>query len=62
VFTEAPTDFRPVGTMENALVEKPAVPWWRYRRLLAAENGEVRKGTEFLESDKNFQGGPSMKC
>jgi hypothetical protein len=45
------SDFGPVGTIEEALVEKLAVLVWRYRRLLAAETGEVRKHAEFLEWD-----------
>ena len=39
--------------LEEILVEKLAVLTWRYRRLLAAEAGEIRKNTEFLEWDED---------
>jgi hypothetical protein len=47
------TDLRPVGTLEEILVEKLAVLIWRYRRLIAAETGGIRKNTEFLEWDED---------
>ena len=37
-------DLRPTGALEEILVEKIAVCYWRLRRLLHAETGEVRKG------------------
>jgi hypothetical protein len=49
-------DRRPVGTLEEILVEKLAVLTWRYRRLIAAETGEIRKNTEFPQSDGNNAG------
>jgi hypothetical protein len=42
----------PVGQLEELLVEKLAMLTWRYRRLLVAENAELTKNTEFLESDE----------
>jgi hypothetical protein len=40
-------DLRPVGTMEETLVEKLAVSLWRYRRLLTTETWEIRNDSEF---------------
>lgn len=42
-------DLQPVGTLEDVLIEKLAVLWWRSRRLLAAEGAEIRTRTEFIE-------------
>jgi len=39
----------PQGKMEELLVEKLAVLFWRYRRLTMAECAEIGKVTEFLE-------------
>ena len=44
-------DFRPEGTFEGILVENLATSLWRKRRLLIAERAEIRKGTEFVDSD-----------
>lgn len=44
-------DFRPEGTLEELLVDNLAVISWRKRRLLIAEGAEIRKGTEFVDSD-----------
>jgi len=46
------TDIRPVGTLEETLVEKLAVLIWRYRRLIAFETGGIRKNIEFPGSDE----------
>jgi len=43
---------QPEGTLEELLVEKLAVFAWRQRRLLLAESAEIRKNTEFVESDQ----------
>lgn len=45
-------DYRPEGELEVSLVDKLASLMWRQRRLLAAENGEIRKNREFLEWDR----------
>jgi len=45
---------RPVGVLEETLVEKLAATLWRYRRLLQAENGELTKKVEEAESDYDF--------
>src|SRR6266436_4050141 len=43
---------RPEGALEELLVEKLGTLAWRQRRLLLAESAEVRKNTEFVESDQ----------
>ena len=45
----------PEGALEHLLVEKLATTAWRYRRLLLAESAEIRKSTEFVESDQRDQ-------
>jgi hypothetical protein len=42
-------DFQPVGTIEEALVEKLAALHWRYRRVLVAESAEISKAFEFVD-------------
>jgi hypothetical protein len=44
-------DCKPEGTLEELLVDNLAVISWRKRRLLIAERAEIRKGTEFVDSD-----------
>lgn len=39
-------DLAPVGTLEEMLVEKIAVCWWRQRRALRCEAGIVRRAFE----------------
>ncbi len=46
---------QPEGTLEELLVEKLATTVWRQRRLLLAESAEIRKNTEFVESDQRDQ-------
>jgi hypothetical protein len=46
---------QPEGTLEELLVEKLATLAWRQRRLLLAESAEIRKNTEFVESDQRNQ-------
>lgn len=43
---------KPVGTLEDILVERLAADLWKYRRFLMAESAEIRNGTEFLEWDE----------
>lgn len=43
---------QPEGALEELLVEKLAATAWRQRRLLFAEGAEIRKHTEFVESDQ----------
>ena len=43
--------WQPVGKDEELLVEKLASISWRYRRCLVAEGAEIRKASEFLEFD-----------
>src|SRR5713226_9292769 len=40
---------RPVGAIEEHLVETLATIIWRERRLYLAEGAEIRKNTEFVE-------------
>jgi hypothetical protein len=46
---------RPVGALEELLVEKLATLVWRQRRLLIAEGAEIRKNTQFLELDQRLR-------
>lgn len=48
-------DRRPVGMLEEILVERLAVLTWRDSRFIAAETGAIRKNTEFLEWDEDCQ-------
>jgi hypothetical protein len=43
--------FKPIGTLEEALVEKLAVLLWRYRRLISTESAEIEAGGSPLEFD-----------
>lgn len=45
-------DFQPVGTVEEALVEKLATLHWRYRRVLIAESAEITKVANFVDWDE----------
>ncbi len=45
------SDRQPVGTLEELLVEKLAVLFWRQRRLLIAEGAEIRANSEFVGWD-----------
>jgi len=45
-------DFQPEGTLEAVLVEKLAFLIMRYRRMLIAEQAEIKRGTEFLRWDE----------
>ncbi len=46
---------QPEGALEELLVEKLGTLAWRHRRLLLAESAEIRKNTEFVESDQRNQ-------
>jgi len=46
---------QPEGALEELLVEKLGILAWRQRRLLLAESAEIRKNTEFVESDQRDQ-------
>jgi hypothetical protein len=39
-------DLEPMGSLEEILVENIAVCYWRLRRVLQAENGEIRSGLD----------------
>lgn len=39
-------DYSPVGTVEEILVERIAISYWRLRRVLRAEKGEIRKRSD----------------
>jgi hypothetical protein len=45
--------FHPVGTAEELQVEKLATLHWRYRRLLIAENAEIRQGISFPKDHRS---------
>lgn len=48
-------DLKPVGTLEEVLVEKLATIFWRYRRLLVALGTELPTATsEILEFKQDF--------
>ncbi len=46
---------RPVGEVEEVLVENLATIVWRKRRLFLAEGAEIRKNTEFAEWDQRLR-------
>lgn len=46
---------KPVGTLEQMLVERIAIEFWKYRRLLVAESAEIRRSTQFVEWDSNCE-------
>jgi hypothetical protein len=48
-------DFRPVGALEESLVEKLTVTLWRERRLLIAEGAEIQTAREALKCDQQEQ-------
>ena len=50
-------DLAPVGTLEEMLVEKIAVCWWRQKRALRCEAGLVRR--EFCTRSRPSTGGIS---
>lgn len=45
-------DLKPVGALEEAMVEKLTVLLWRTRRLYGAEVAEIRAASEFVEWDE----------
>ena len=45
-------DRKPRGAVEELLVEKIAVLFWRFRRFLSAEGAELRSGSEFDQWNK----------
>jgi hypothetical protein len=51
LLNELRNDRQPVGTLEELLVEKLAILFWRNRRLLIAEGAEIRASSEFVEWD-----------
>jgi len=46
-------DRQPEGALEEILVNKLAVLWWRLRRVWTAEGAEIRTGAEFIQWDTN---------
>jgi len=49
-------DRQPEGALEEILVNKLAVLWWRLRRVWTAEGAEIRAGAEFIQWDGNERG------
>jgi len=48
---ELQSDLEPVGQLEMLLLEKIAVNYWRLRRLVRYETGEIRKGLDDFKED-----------
>ena len=46
-------DLRPRRALEQMLVEKIAVGYWRLRRVLRCETGEIRKGLESASREES---------
>lgn len=44
-------DRQPEGALEEILVNKHAVLWWRLRRVWTAEGAEIRTGSDFIQWD-----------
>jgi hypothetical protein len=44
-------DLQPVGRLEMLLLEKIAVNYWRLKRLVRYETGEIRKGLDDFKED-----------
>ena len=49
------SELQPVGVLEEMLVEKIAVSYWRLRRSLRAEAGEIRRRLDHTSWDFTFQ-------
>ncbi|MCI0533993.1 MAG: hypothetical protein L0Z50_02075 [Verrucomicrobiales bacterium] len=45
---------RPVGALEELLVEKLALLAWRYRRMVIAEGAEIQKSVDFFQWDRDL--------
>ncbi|MGH9815689.1 MAG: hypothetical protein ACRD6I_06385, partial [Candidatus Acidiferrales bacterium] len=45
---------RPVGALEQLLVEKLASLAWRYRRMVIAEGAEIQKSVDFFQWDRDL--------
>jgi hypothetical protein len=48
-------DLQPVGALEEILVEKISICYWRLRRVLRCEVGEIRKHLDSAWMEKTFQ-------
>jgi hypothetical protein len=44
--------YKPIGVIEESLVQTIATCWWRKARVIRAENGEIRKRLDTLEVDR----------
>ncbi|MBI3895518.1 MAG: hypothetical protein HY313_06270 [Acidobacteria bacterium] len=51
LLAELQEHLQPVGPLEEMLVEKIAVSYWRLRRVLRCESGEIRQYLDTAESD-----------
>jgi hypothetical protein len=47
--------YKPVGVVEESLVQTIAACWWRKARVIRAENGEIRKRLDTLAVDRAFR-------
>jgi len=45
------TNLQPIGTIEELLVERVAICWWRLARVVRAENGEIRRRLDTFDVD-----------
>jgi hypothetical protein len=52
--------FQPVGAAEELLVQKLVIVSLRHRRLLIAENAEIRQRTQFMEWDQRMKDAQEM--
>ncbi len=43
------TDLKPMGILEEILVDRIATTYWRLRRVIRAENGAIRRQTDDLD-------------
>lgn len=48
-------NFRPVGAVEEMLVDKIAVSYWRLRRAVRCEVGEIRKQTDLFHTEREAE-------
>ena len=48
-------DLQPYGILEQAQVERIAICYWRLRRAIRAESGDLGKQLNFIKLEKAFQ-------
>ena len=55
LFAKLTEDLRPEGMLEEVLVEKIAVCYWRLRRVIRCETGEIRSSLDTYEFDEDVR-------